>query len=139
MTYLLVAYSYIVISSISVGSLVSSGITLYSYLWFLFICHLALRLLFPLKSTKLFNSDYSRAMFITEIVFVFFIATVPSLVSAGLSKYKITPTQCENDGIYYFYETIVPIMFVLCVGVILMLLTPYKIHLVSLMYISEAY
>ena len=119
---------------ISVGFLVSSGVVLYGYFWFLYVFQLALRMLFPLKSAKFFNSDYSRAIYIAEILVVFFMATIPSIVSAGLSKYKIStfpPTMCRSYGNLYFYETIIPIISTLCFTAILMLLALYKIHLVS--------
>ena len=124
----------ILLSIYFLGAVVSSGIVLYSYFWFVYVCHLALRILFPMKSTKLYNSDYSRTIYIAEVLCVVSIATVPSIIGAVLSKYRIStfpPTQCENDGALYFYVTIVPVMIVVCFGVIMMLLTLYKIHTVS--------
>ena len=117
-----------------IGFLISSGLTLCSCFWSLYVCHLALRMLFPLKSAKLFNSDYSRAIYIAEILFVLLIATIPSIVSAGLSKYKISsfpPTMCRSSGELHLYDTVIPIMSTLCFTIILMLLVLYKIHLVS--------
>ena len=117
-----------------IGFLISSGITLCSCFWFLYVCHLALRMLFPLKSAKLFNSDYSRAIYIVEILTVLLIATIPSIVSAGLSKYKIStfpPTMCRSDGEFHLYDTVIPVMSTSCFTMILMILVLYKIHLVS--------
>ena len=84
-----------------------------------------------MKSAKLSNS---RTIYIAEVLCVVSIATVPSIISARLSKYKIStfpPTQCENDGTFHFFVTIVPAMIVICFGVIMMLLTLYKTHTVS--------
>ena len=117
-----------------IGFLISTGTALYGYFWFLYVCHLALRMLFPLKSAKFFNSDYSRAIYIAEILLVLLIATIPSIVSAGLSKYKISsfpPTMCRSYGELHLYDTVIPIMSTLCFTIILMLLVLYKIHLVS--------
>ena len=134
LAYLLVECSYMHELCISVGLLFSSGIVLYGYFWFLYVCHLAIRMMLPIKSAKLFNSDYSRKIYIAEILVAFFIATIPSFVNAGLSNYKIStfpPTLCRSYGNLHFYETVIPIMSTLCVTVILMLLVLYKIHLVS--------
>ena len=117
-----------------IGFLISSGITLCSCFWFLYVCHLALRMLFPLKSAKLFNSDYSRAIYIAEILLVLLIATIPSIVSAGLSNYKINtfpPTMCRSYGELHLYDTVIPVMSTSCFSMILMILALYKIHLVS--------
>ena len=117
-----------------IGFLISSGVTLCSCFWFLYACHLALRMLFPFKSAKLFNSDYSRAIYIAEILIVLIIATIPSIVSAGLSKYKIStfpPTMCRSHGEFHLYDTIIPVMSTSCFTMILMILALYKIHLVS--------
>ena len=121
----------ILLSIYFLGAVVSSEIVLYSYFWFIYVCHLALRILFPMKSATLYNS---RTIYIAEVLCVVSIATVPSIISAVLSKYRIStfpPTQCENDGALYFYVTIVPVMIVVCFGVIMILLTLYKIHTVS--------
>ena len=136
LVHLFIACSYIHALCISVGFLFSSGIVLYGYFWFLYVCHLAIRMMLPIKSVKHFNSDYSRKIYIAEILGAFFIATIPSFVNAGLSNYKIStfpPTLCRSYGNLHFYGTIIPNMGILCVTMILMLLVLYKIHLVSSM------
>ena len=73
-------------------------------------------------------------MYSLEGLVAFFIATVPAVVGAGLSKYKITgfpPTQCRSYGEFRFYSLILPVMAAVCVCVIFMLLALYKIHVVS--------
>lgn len=97
-------------------------------------------MLLPIKSAKLFNSDYSRKIYIAEIMIAIFIATIPSFVNVALSNYKIStfpPTLCRSYGRLHFYETVIPIMGTLCVTVILMLLVLYNIHLVSSMIYSK--
>ena len=110
---------------------------LYCYFWLLYTFHLALKIFYPLKSAKLFNSRYSKAVYIIAVLIGFFIATAPPIVSAGLSNYEIVtfpPVQCGNSNrAYFFYASVVPIMTTICASMILMLLTLYKIHVVSLM------
>ena len=118
----------------SAGCLVTSGFVMYSYFWLLYICHLALNIFYPLKSTKLFNSDYSRIIYIMEFTIIFVIATTPSVVSAVLSHYEILifpPLLCNSNHAIRFYELILPIMICITVFGILMLSTLYKIHVVG--------
>ena len=114
-----------------------SGLVLYSYIWLLYILHLALKLFFPLKSAKLSNSGYSRAIYITEFLIVILIGTVPSIISAVHSRYRIgmfPPIHCGGliDRTYIFYTTTLPILVAVCVSLILMMLILYKVHMVSL-------
>ena len=79
-------------------------------------------------------------MYILEVLLALFIATVPAVVGAGLSKYRIgafPPTQCKSYGEFRFYSLILPVMAAVCVCVIFMLLALYKIHVVSLMIYSS--
>ena len=80
--------------------MVTSELVVYTYFWLLYICHLAIKIFYPLKSAKLFNSDYSTAIYIVEIIVIVVIGTTPAIVNAGLSKYEILvfpPSQCGND------------------------------------------
>ena len=118
-----------------VGSLLSSETVLFSLFWVLYTFHLALKLSCPLKSSKIFDSGYSRVICIAEVLIIFFIAIAPSIVGAVLSKYRIvfyTSAHCESFGVFRFYSLIVPVMVAVCVSVLLMLLALYTIHVVSL-------
>ena len=118
----------------SAGCLVTSGFVMYSYFWLLYISHLALNIFYPLKSTKLFNSDYSRIIYIVEFTVIFVIGTTPSIVNAALSRYEISafpPILCSSNPATRFYELILPIMICIAVFGILMLSALYKIHVVG--------
>ena len=118
----------------SAGCLVTSGFVMFSYFWLLYICHLALHIFYPLKSTKLFNSDYSRIIYIVEFTIIFVIGTTPSVVSAALSRYEISgfpPILCNSNHATRFYELILPITICITFFGILMLSTLYKIHVVG--------
>ena len=121
--------------NISVGCVVTSGLIVYTYFWLLYISHMVLKIFYPLKSAKLFNSDYSTAIFIVEILVIVIIGTTPAIVNAGLSNYDILvfpPSQCGNDDTIRFYVLILPIMICNVIAGILMLLAVYEIHVVSL-------
>ena len=121
-------------SYISVACLGTSGFVVYAYFWLLYISHLALNIVYPLKSAKYFNSEYIRIIYIVELIFIFVIGTTPSIVSTAFSHYEILffpPTQCGTTDAIRFYEVILPTMFCVTVCGILMLLTLYKIHVVS--------
>ena len=96
---------------------------------------MVLELLYPLKSSLLFNTEYSRAVHATQILIALFIATTPSVVGVILSKYRINtfpPRVCDSYGVFRLYSLIVPVMIAVCISVILMLLALYKIHVVSI-------
>ena len=124
------------IISACIGFVFFTGLVSYSYIWLLYVFHLALKLFFPLKSAKFLSSGYSKVIYFVEVLIVFLIGTVPSIVSAGLSKYRVVtfpPIHCGayDDRTYIFYAIIVPILAAVCVSVILMLLILYKVHTVS--------
>ena len=120
---------------ISAGCLVTAGLVILSYFWPLYICYLALKIFYPMKSSKLINSDYSRTIYIAGFSLIIFIGAAPSVITAAYSNYKIVrfpPTQCGTTGAYRFYELIVPVMIVTALSEISMLWTIYKIHMVSM-------
>ena len=128
----MVLYHYIVF----VGSLITSGVTTYTYFWLLYVSHLGLKVFYPLKSAKFFNSDYSRIIYITEVLIVFLIGTIPSIILAAVgSNYTVIgfpPTYCAINSTYRIYVTVFPLLITNCTSVILMLLVIYRLHMVSL-------
>ena len=120
--------------SFSVGCLFFCGLVLYSYIWLIYIIHLAMRLFYPLKSAKLSNSGYSRAIYTGEVLTALFIAAIPPIINAGLSKYRIAiypPLYCANTDTDNFYLTTLPILISVFISLVLMLLVLYKVHVVS--------
>ena len=118
------------------GSVVSFGTVLYSYFWLLYTFNMVLKLLYPLKSSRLFNTENSRVIHTAELLIALFIATTPSAVGIGLSRYRINtfpPRQCDSYGEFRLYSLIAPVMVAVCVSVTLMLLALYNIHMVSMM------
>ena len=120
-----------------IGFMVTSGIVLYAFFWLLYIFHLTLRLVYPLKSAKLNNSAYGKKIYALEVLIVVVISTVPYIVFASTSTYQISrfpPDYCSYNTTYHFYGTFIPTLITGCVGLILMLLVLYKLHIVSISY-----
>ena len=118
-----------------VGFAFASGTVLYGMFWFLYIFHLSLKLLYPLKSAKLDRSNHSKRIHIIEIFVVLIIGTVPYIVFAATSKYEIVrfqPILCGFNTTYLFYATVLPTIGVGSGGLVLMLLVLYKLHIVSM-------
>ena len=92
---------------------------------------------YPLKSDKLFNSDYSRIIYITEVLIVFLIGIIPSIMLATVgSNYRIIgfpPIYCGLDLTYRIYVLVFPVLITNSAMIILMLLVVYRLHMVSLM------
>ena len=117
------------------GTLVISGIVLYSYFWLLFVCHLALKVFYPLKSAKFIDSNYSKKIYIAEVLILFLIGTVPSIVLAAGSNYRLIgfpPIYCGADSAFQFYVIILPVLISNCANMMLMLFVIYRLHMVSL-------
>ena len=131
----MILYHYV--AFVYVGSLAASLIVIYSYFWLLFVCHLALKVFYPLKSAKFFNSDHSRIIYIAEILIVFLIGTIPSIILATVgSNYGVIgfpPIYCALNSTYRFYVIFTPVLVTNCASGILMLLVICRLHLVSLM------
>ena len=109
---------------------------MYSYLWILYVIHLAIKLFYPIKSSKLFNSDHSRKIFIAEVVIVFIIGSIPSILIATVGpNYEVVtypPIYCGSDGISLLLVSAFPNLIASFVSHTLILLIFYKLHIVSL-------
>ena len=120
-----------------VGGLITSGLVIYTYFWLLYVCHLAIKVFYPLKSAKLFNSDYSRIIYITEILIVFLVGIIPSIILAAVgSNYTVIgfpPINCAINSTYRIYVIVIPVLVTNGSSVILMLLVIYRLHKVSFM------
>ena len=119
---------------IFVGTVLSSGIVIYSCLGTVFVVHLAIKLFYPIKSSKLFNSEHSRKIFIAKVVITFFIGSVPSILIAAIGpNYEIVtypPIHCGGDAVSLL---LFPSLFAGFISHTLVLLVLNKLHIVSLM------
>ena len=114
---------------ISVGTMLSS---VYTYLWTVYIVHLAIKLFYPIKSSKIFNSDYSRKVFIGEVIIVFVIGSVPSLLLATVGPdYEIVtfpPLFCGSGGVSLLFVSVLPNLIAAFISHTLFLLILHKLH-----------
>ena len=90
-----------------------------------------------MKSSKLFKSDHSRKIFIAEVVIVFFVGSVPSILVATVGpNYEIVtnpPIYCGSDGaVPLLLVSVFPNLIVSFISHSLILLILYKLHIVSL-------
>ena len=114
--------------------MIISGVVIYGYFWLLYVCHLALKVFYPLKSTKLFASDYSRIIYIAEILIILIVGTLPAIVLATGSNYRIIsfpPIFCGVDLTYRTYVLLIPVLVIDGTMMILMSLVVYRLHIVS--------
>ena len=121
-----------------VGFTVFSVLVLYTTIWLVYVIHLALSFIFPLELAKFSKSGYSRMLYIAEVLIVYLYGTVPSIVSAAKSRYRMIsfpPTFCDgyDDQTYLFYTITLPIVVAVCISLIVMILILYKVHTVSVM------
>ena len=120
-----------------VGSLELSGILLYSYFWLLYVFHLSLKVFYPLKSAKLFDSNYMKLIYISALLIAFLIGIVPSVALATTGpNYRVTgfpPTHCVIDSSYRIYALGLPVLLTTSTMMILMIFIVYILHTVSLM------
>jgi len=117
-----------------VGSTIISGVVICGYFWLLYVCHLALKVFYPLKSAKLFKSDYSRIIYIAEILTILLIGSIPAIVLAIGSNYRIIsfpPIYCGVDSTYRIYVLFIPVLVTNGTMMILMSLVVYSLHIVS--------
>ena len=121
---------------IPAGVILLSGIVVYTYLWNLYVVHLVIKLFFPIKSSILFESDHSRKFFITEVVIVFIVGSVPSILIATVGpNYEIVtypPILCGSSGVPLLLTSVFPGLIVSFISHTLILLILYKLHIVSL-------
>ena len=89
-----------------------------------------------MKSSKLFKSDHSRKIFITEVVIIFIVGSVPSILIATVGpNYEIVtypPILCLSTGLALLLASVFPNMIVSFISHTLILLIFYKLHIVSL-------
>ena len=86
-----------------------------------------------MKSAKLFDSEYSRTIFIAEIFIVFLIGVVPTIIVGVIYSYSINtfpPLICGTFHSFLFYTTAFPVLVTVCISLIVMLLILYRIHTV---------
>lgn len=80
------------------------------------------------------NSKHSRKIHITEVTIAVLLATIPYVILAAKSEFRIgvlPAVFCGAGPVYNFYGLVIPTVIVYCSSLIMMLFVLYKLHLVS--------
>ena len=110
-------------------------IIIYSMFWLVYILHLYLTLIYPLKTSRINKLLTSKVTHVTEVIAVITIVTLPNIYFLVTSQYQIVnfpPLFCAPGVNVNFYGFIFPTVVINCTSLILMLLVLHKIHSVSL-------
>ncbi|XP_065890192.1 uncharacterized protein [Dysidea avara] len=108
------------------GFTYQGGILIFSGFWLLFIIHLFLKLVFPIRARNLDHHPHRGKIHAAEIILIVLVGLLVPSIIVGTSKYNIAnfpPTQCAGDADVSFYTLILPTIIVMATGVILILLT----------------
>jgi len=103
--------------------------------WLVYILHLYLTLIYPLKTSRINKLLTSKVTHVTEVIAVITIVTLPNIYFLVTSQYQIVnfpPLFCAPGVNVNFYGFIFPTVVINCTSLILMLLVLHKIHSVSL-------
>jgi len=116
-----------------------TSIVMYSLFWFVYILHLYLTLLYPLKLYRINRILKSRVTHVVEVLFVIIVVTAPNIYLLASSQYRIInfpPLFCAAGVDVNFYGIIFPTVVINCASFIMLLLVLQKIHRVSLLYLQ---
>ena len=106
--------------------------------WCFHLLHLYLCLAFPFKTKRLLDSSSHRRMFhIIEVTIVLLVSVIPPIITLTLSQYESNGYYCyPQSPIVLFYGEILPSMFKLCIGFVLLFLSLRVLRKVSCIYIA---
>jgi len=83
---------------------------------------------------QLEQSKHAKRIHTIEVICAVLLGTVPYLVFALQQEFHITtfpPVYCGGSAAHNFYGSILPTVVVSCASLIMMVITLYKIHVVS--------
>jgi len=103
------------------GFIYQAGFLIFSGFWLLYVVHLSINLMFPIRAYHL-----NRYKHFGKIIFIICVGLLVPSIIVGTTRYHITgfpPTQCSADADVFFYTLILPTIFVMATGVILISLS----------------
>lgn len=120
------------------GFCLDAGFLMYTEFWLLYVFHLFMKIIDPLKTWIINKQEYARRIHIIEVVAVFFFGLLtPITTVAATDGYHIAtfpPRGCFSDAEVVFHGTVLPIIMMCIVGICLILITFFHIHKVSMYY-----
>ena len=116
-----------------IGMIVFAGFVMYSVYWLLYAFHLYMKVAHPYYSILFDGWHRTKKFYYFEIVFFTLIGTLPYLILASLSEFRIVyfpPVFCALSAEGNFYGAIFPTIVVNCTTLIILLLVLYHVHMV---------
>ena len=111
-----------------------AGFVMYSLFWLMYAFHLYMKIAQPQYSILLDSWNSTKKFYYFEVGFFTIIGTLPYIILAGLSEYKISqfpPLGCGCSAAGNFYGIVLPTLMVNCSTMIILLLVLYHVHIVS--------
>ena len=116
------------------GFLIQFGYGLFFGFWCFHLLHLFMSLAFPFKTKQLLDSSsHKRMIHITEMTIVLLVSVIPPIITLTVSQYESNGYYCfPQSPTVLFYGEILPSMFKLCIGLMLIFLSLIFLRKVSL-------
>ena len=114
--------------------IIFAGLVMYSVYWLLYAFHLYMKVAHPDYSILFDSWHHTKKFYYFEIVFFTLIGTLPYLILASLSEFRIgtlPPQFCGLSTEGTFYGLVFPTIVVNCTTLIILFLVLYHIHMVS--------
>ena len=120
------------------GFFLNAALLTYTEFWLLYVFHLFVKIVDPLKTWIINKEEYARRIHIIEVVTVFFFGLItPITTVATTDGYHITtfpPRACAPAAEVAFHGILLPHIMMCIVGICLILVTFFHIHRVSMYY-----
>jgi len=116
------------------GFVIQFSFGLFFGFWCFHLLQLYLYLAFPFKTKQLLDSSsHKRMIHITEVTIVLLVSVIPPIITLTVSQYESNGYYCfPQSPTVLFYGEILPSMFKLCVGFVLLFLSLKLLRKVSL-------
>ena len=114
--------------------IVFAGFVMNSVYWLLYAFHLYMKVAHPYYSILFDSWHRTKNFYYFEIGFFTLIGTLPYIVLASLSEFRIVnfpPLFCALSAEGNFYGIVLPTVVVNCTTLIILLLVLYHVHMVS--------
>lgn len=130
-----ITYTYLLFSI--VGFALDATIAIFTEFWFLFVFHLFMKVVDPLKSWTINRPEHTRKVHIIEVVSAIILGLIVPIINVATDGYTIgifPPSQCFPKPEVFFHGVLLPAIIMCIVGISLILFTLLHIHRVSTVY-----
>ena len=109
---------------------------MYTQFWLLFVFHLFMKIVDPLKTWIINKQEYARRIYIIEVVAVFFFALITPITTVaatdGYHLINFPPRVCASEAKVFFHGILLPSITMCTIGICLILVTFFHVHRVSI-------